>query len=596
MATVPRPASPAPSPLRAPQQVACLLALLCLGCPSAPSEELVSEPTPTPTPNEWVEAPDAFADAVGSPLDDDDPPPPDDDDSGPDDDDDDNDSTPPDDLLPPLDFLPNGCPAVDPGSLFADVSGCAGVDVPHALDVTETWYLTGQAFADVNADGRLDLFLSSQDGANRLLLQGDDGSFSPGDDAGFQGILGGGASFVDYDNDGDPDLHLSARGPDALLVNDGGVLTATELGCESDGLGSGSAWGDYDADGVLDVYASNYYCGTCEWLGDAPIPQASDHLYARGAAPSFTEHTGLLETWEVAGFGFAASWADFDNDGDLDLMVVNDKGTEGPPPDGWVMNRNLLWRNDGPGCGGHCFTEIGQEVGADLRMDSMCLAIADYDNDGDLDLFMTQTGTPKLMQNFGDGSFVDVSLAAGITDWFVGWGCAFFDYDNDGWLDLFVGAEDDEDRLYRGSSAGTFESILDSGATDAAETHGVAVGDYDFDGAVDLVKGQLGVGYQLLRNLAPDPANHWLGIRLIGDGPGGRDAVGARVYVADDGGRVQMRELKIGSSLGSGNDLGLHFGLGSALPTEVWVRWLDGTEQVIQPPLDSWSVAQRNTP
>ena len=509
---------------------------------------------------------------------------------------DDDDSTPEDLALPALAPLDNACPATASATAFVDVSACAGVDVQHAMDGNETWYLTGQAFGDVDGDGRLDLFLSSQSGENRLLVQGDEGSFTVVPDAGVQGIPAGGASFVDYDNDGDPDLYLSSRGPAALLVNDGGVFSAPELGCGSDGLGSGSAWGDYDGDGVLDVYATNYYCGTCEWFGEEAIPRASDHLYARGAEPTFTEQTALLGEWEVAGFGFSAVWADFDNDGDLDLMVVNDKGTDGDPQPGWTMNRNLLWRNDGPGCGGHCFAEVGQDVGADLRIDSMCLAVADYDNDGDLDAFMTQTGTPKLLQNQGDGSFIDVSLAAGLTDWFVGWGCAFFDYDNDGWLDVFAAAENETDRLFRGSADGTFESILDSGATDEEETHGLATGDYDFDGAVDLLKGQPASTYQLIRNLAPDPSHNWFGVRLIGAGPGGTDAVGARVYATDTTGRTQMREVKIGSSIGSGNDTGLHFGLGEALPINVWVRWLDGTEQPIAPPLNSWSVAQRSAP
>jgi enediyne biosynthesis protein E4 len=389
------------------------------------------------------------------------------------------------------------------------------------------------------------------------------------------------------DNDGDPDLYLSARGPDVLLMNDGGLFSPKEL--PSVGLGSGSAWGDYDADGVLDLYVINYWCGDCDWLADDAIEQSRDFLLVQDSALTLVDASHLLTDQELAGFGFAASWADYDNDGDQDLMVVNDKGTVGPPTPGWTVNRNLYWRNDGPGCGGHCFTEVGQDIGADLRLDSMCLASADYDNDGDLDTFMTDTGQPALLQNFG-GSFVDVTLAAGITQSFEGWGCVFFDYDNDGWLDLVAaGGFTDDDWLWHNNGDGTFTAVEDWGASDTVHNLGVAAADYDYDGAVDLLLGTYDGPYRLARNMAPDPSFNWLGLRLVGSGAGGIDAVGARVTIEDDSGRTQMREIVIGASLGSGSDTGLHFGFGDAVPVSATIRWLDGSVQLIDPPLNTWS-------
>jgi hypothetical protein len=290
------------------------------------------------------------------------------------------------------------------------------------------------------------------------------------------------------------------------------------------------------------------------------------------------------------------TWFDFDEDGDLDLYVVNDKGLQGEPePDGF-LRRNVLFRNDGEGCDGHCFTEVAREVGLDQRIDGMCAAIGDYDNDSDLDVFMTDTDRGYLMRN-DSGTFVDVSFAAGVGREMTGWGCAWMDYDNDGWLDLYAGGGDDSpDMLWANRGDGTFEERPDELATDALwSTAGLAAADYDGDGTVDLVLAELGVGYRLHRNRRPSDQG-WLGLRLIGAGPGGRDAVGARAYVTTDDGLVQLRDVRIGSSLGSTDDTGLHFGLGDRVVESVLIRWPDGAEEQVSVPVNAWSTVERSLP
>ena len=495
-------------------------------------------------------------------------------------------------LPPPDNACPEGAPP-SPESWFVDVTECAsGGTHPHVV-AWEEWWASGQAWADVDGDGRLDLVLTSQDGANGLLMQQPDGRLRPWQDAGIAGPPGGGATLADVDGDGDPDLFLSVWGPDQLFLNEGGVFEPVDSGPNHDGLGVGSAWADIDADGELELYAASYACPVCDWQDDDPANFAADRLWDRAEDGSWVDRSDLLGADLLSGLAFQASFADLDDDGDLDLYVANDKGDLGMPSAG-EMNRNPLFRNDGPGCDGPCFEEVGVEAGADLRINSMCIAVGDYDNDLDLDLVVTDSTQTHLLQNLGGGEFVDSSVASGLADEPLdGWGCVFFDYDNDGWLDLFTGGGPEfDDRLLHNQGDGTFEDQTEgAGLTRQAHTLGVAAADYDRDGAVDLVLARRDEGYEVHRNMAA--ANGWVGLRLVGSGVGGTDAVGARVYVEDSSGRTQMREVKIGSSLGAGNDLGLHFGLGEAELVATTVVWPDGTQEVVDAPPNVWSVLTR---
>jgi hypothetical protein len=229
----------------------------------------------------------------------------------------------------------------------------------------------------------------------------------------------------------------------------------------------------------------------------------------------------------------------------------------------------------------------------------MGLAVGDYDNDSDLDFYFSNMGNPMaLLQNQGDGTFVDLAEAAGVDIGIgtsvVGWGTCFLDYDNDGWLDLYLAmtkfvlfVPDYEPKgltfsypnaLYHNNGDGTFTDVGPASLAGYAQpSMGVACADYDNDGRVDFVVGNWGKGYQLFHNEGLAGAgNHWLTVRLVGSGPVNRDAVGARVYVTTSNGRTQMQEVKCGSSLGAGNDTALHFGLGAATVEEVTVVWPDG--------------------
>ena len=301
-------------------------------------------------------------------------------------------------------------------------------------------------------------------------------------------------------------------------------------------------------------------------------------MYHSNGDGTFTDVSEILGG-STNGAGFVATFVDYDNDGDLDIYLVNDEFIN---PIG-----NKLWRNDGSGCDGHCFTDVSEEAGADTTVMGMGLATADYDADGDLDFYFSNAGAMTLLSNQGDGTFSNLAESAGVEQPSVAWGTIFFDYNNDGWLDLYLAVMEGlegktaENLLFANNGDGTFNNVGErSGADDPGRSTGVAYADYDEDGRVDLVVGNYDAGYRLYRNESgAGEQNNWLAIKLVGDRPVNRDAIGARVTVVDSDGHSQMQEVKNGSSLGAGNTLTLHFGLGVAAVENVMVQWPDGSAQ-----------------
>jgi enediyne biosynthesis protein E4 len=433
----------------------------------------------------------------------------------------------------------------------------------------------GQAWADVDGDGWLELLTVGGMVPSQLWRNLGNGSFelSPllGPHAAVLDTIG--ATFADYDNDGDPDLYILRYGPNLLLRNDGplGFTDVSEAaGVAYDGRPASAAWGDYDGDSWLDLYVA-------DGGGEADV------FYHNEGNGTFTEVTHLLPAaGEYATYG--VTFADFDGDGDPDLYVANDKKVG-----------NDMWRNDGPGCGGWCFTDVGAAWSAESKVDSMGVAVGDIDNDLDLDLSVTDNHRHNILVNMlaetGEPSFVDVSAEVGVIFDAYGWGTVFFDYDNDGWLDLYVA----DANLGPGQSSRLFHNELGSfvdvtpgcGCAEPGWSHGVSHADYDHDGALDLVVGQRGQRHVLYRN-RNTTGNHWLEVELRGGGPVNRDAVGARVWVTTTGARVLMREVELGSSVASQNSLRLHFGLGRDEVAAIEIRWPDGTlEQPLPPATDT---------
>jgi hypothetical protein len=461
---------------------------------------------------------------------------------------------------------------IPPGH-FADVTDDVGIVAPHVPGGG----ITGQAWGDYDRDGHLDLFVSGGKDENRLFRNRGNGTFARmplAPEVALPGPGKAGVTWADYDNDGWLDLYLAVLGPNRLLHNvpdptgaPGRVLVPVHAGVEHDGHGRASAWGDYDGDGWLDLYVVN---------GGSDF----DALYHGEPDGRFTDASELMAL-RAPKPGYAATWTDYDLDGDLDLYVVSDHHTV-----------NDLWRNDGLGLGGWAFTNVSETTGAGLSADAMGIAVGDYDEDGDLDLFTSDIDRTNLLRNdlyggldLGIAGFTEVAEQAGVSHDSANWGAVWLDADLDGWLDLYLATEDDSpaearNRLFRGLGDGTFEDVsAECGCADPGFSTGVAAADYDSDGAVDLVVGNYGEGYRLYRNqLDPDrTGRHFLTIELVGGGPVNRDALGARVTVTTTDGRRRMAERRSGSSLGAGDMLPLCFGLGTARVEAVEIRWPDGT-------------------
>ncbi|MBK8987041.1 MAG: VCBS repeat-containing protein [Chloroflexi bacterium] len=483
-------------------------------------------------------------------------------------------------------LLQHGCPLIvqaQPAvqtNRFQDVSRAAGV-VNNRVPSLEM--AVGLAWGDYDNDGRLDLYVTDPAGPNTLYRNNGDGTFSVSPLAAqvaLPNAYSSGATFADFDNDGWRDLLVVNWGINTLFRNEGGqrfVEITRQAGLTDDKNSKSASWGDFDNDGLLDLYVANWSCyPQCGRSMDGD----SDRFYRNNGDGTFADVSDYLGG-SLNGAGFIASFVDYDNDGDLDIYLVNDEFIN---PIG-----NKLWRNDGPGCNGWCFKQVASEAGADSKLFGMGLATGDYDNDGDVDFYYSNVGPMELLQNQGDGTFVEVAAAAGVqTPGDIGWGAIFFDYNNDGWRDLYLAVADTTNhrdiaanKLFENNADGTFTAVSClNAAADARPSLAAAYADFNQDGWPDLVVGNMDEGYRLYQNQGSFYSqNHWLSLEMMGAGHVNRDAVGTRVYLTTPDGLTQMQDVMNGTGLGGGSELALTFGLGEAEKADLRVRWPDGTEQ-----------------
>jgi len=467
--------------------------------------------------------------------------------------------------------------------VFVDISKAAGIVNNRVAGIEMA---TGQAWGDYDNDGWIDLYVTDPIGKNTLYRNNGDGTFSVSnltDQVALFNTYSQGATFADYDNDGWKDLMVVNWGQDHLFHNEQGTGftdVSFHAGIIDTRNSKSSSWGDYDNDGFLDLYIANWSCyPKCGRQFDGE----PDRLYHNNGNGTFTEVTDILNGG-VTGAGFIASFTDYDNDGDLDIYLVNDEFINAAG--------NKLWRNDGPGCDSWCFTQVAKDANANSEVFGMGLAIGDYNNDGNMDFYYSNVGPMELLQNQGDGKFNEVAKEAGVqTADGIGWGSVFLDYNNDGWRDLYLSIADTTDhediganKLFHNNGDGTFTSVACSDeSNDIRMSVGVAYADYDHDGWVDLVVGNIDEGYRLYKNQeGQNSNNHWLAIELVGAGIINRDAVGSRVYVTTDNGITQMQDVISGSSVMAGNDLMQYFGIGGERSADVRIRWPNGQEQIIK--------------
>jgi hypothetical protein len=480
---------------------------------------------------------------------------------------------------------------------------------------------SGLATFDYNGDGKIDiLFLNgaplpgspTTTPPPRNALYRNDGDWKFTDVTLAAGLVDAnyhlGVCVGDYNNDGYPDIYLNNFGPNILYRNNGnGTFTdvTREAGVAvGNHVGAGTCFLDIDQDGDLDLFVANYIefalakhqtrhvNGHPAYVGPmvyGPIPSV---LFRNNGDGTFTDISRESGVSAHAGTGMGVVCADYDDDGDTDIIVGND------------AMANFVWNNDGTG---H-FKEVGLLSGLayDLHgvgQGTMGVECADYDNDGRLDFHMTsyQKQWAILYRNAGRGLFDDVTHLTGAgtgTYSQVEWGNGLVDLDNDGDRDLFIACGHLQDNvdlwddttsyearniLLANTGRGKFTDISarsGDGLAVKRSSRGAAFDDLDNDGDIDAVILNARREPTILRNDSPG-RNHWIQIRLRGTSSN-RDGIGARIKVVA-GDLTLIDEVHSGRGYQSHYGMYPHFGLGRRTRIDrIEVRWNGGGVDVLE--------------
>ena len=517
--------------------------------------------------------------------------------------------------------LDRALPAGAPEPRFTDVTRQAGLGEFRSFAGDRSSQLpedmgSGVAWGDFDNDGSEDLFVVSAGGpldmpagqrAPSLLYRNmGDGTFRKVENFPDTRILGMGAAWGDYNNDGWLDLIVTGYDTLLLFRNDHGVMVRDTRFPNLKGFWTGASWGDYDRDGNPDLYVCGYVrykpgdAGHVSQQFGLEVPftlnpssyePERNLLFHNNGDGTFTEVAEKMGVANRDGRSLGALWHDFDGDGWLDLYVAND-----------VSENKLYLNRHGK------FVDSGRSAWVEEYRGSMGLAAGDFDRDGDDDLFIShwiaqqfalyqsllseqkEAGTVKPELHFTDVAEThgigQVSLQS------IGWGTAFVDFDSDGWLDLVVanGSTFETKRqprklepmasfLFWNQKGEFFHDLAPWNASLSVPhaSRGLAVADFNNDGAMDIAIVDHGEGVRLLRNDIPQ--GNWLELRLHSLAGRSREPVGfgdGATVIADAGG-VKLRRTVTSASYLSQDSRRVHFGLGkSARADQVEVRWLDG--------------------
>ncbi|MBU2584072.1 MAG: VCBS repeat-containing protein, partial [Bacteroidetes bacterium] len=378
-----------------------------------------------------------------------------------------------------------------------------------------------------------------------------------------------GVGLSDVDNDGDLDLYLcDLSGKNKLLLNNGNGYFQNVSEQSGRPVGenertNSAVFGDVDNDGDLDLFITNEYSTNRLFLNNR-----------NGFFEDVTEKSGL----KSKNGGMCAAFGDVDGDGYLDLYVTN-----------WAA-KNVLYRNETNKLSGIKFTNITDSagVGGEFYTKSNAVCFADIDNDGDLDLFVTnRRASNRLYLNKGNNEFEDITKNAIGLDSMLSYGASFADFDQDGFLDLYV-ANVGEDIIYKNINGTKFIDVtLLWDAAIGGYSTGTAVGDIDNDGDVDLFVGNyLGANSSLFLNRLD--TENFVTITIEGT-KSNRDAVGVKawIYKSDHSESKEhllgYREINSGTGYSSHSSMELHFGLGENKSCDIVIYFpASGIKKVIK--------------
>jgi enediyne biosynthesis protein E4 len=505
-----------------------------------------------------------------------------------------------------------------PSPLFEEIPASAsGITWVHDNAMSDNRYLPetmgpGVAFVDFDNDGWVDIFMVNSGVSdfyqpkaplkNALYRNNRNGTFTDVTDK--AGVAGGqqfgmGCAIADYDNDGYPDILVTAYGRCTLYHNNGnGTFTdvTDQAGVAAPGWTTSAVWFDYDNDGKLDLFLCSFveysakgqvFCGDNK-LGKRfyCIPRVfkptSSVLFRNNGDGTFKEVSAGTDIQRALGKALGVVATDVNADGLMDLFVAND------------TVQNFLFMNRGKSK----WEEIG--LPAEVAFSSngtarsgMGVDSADFNGDARQDLFVANVDQEmfSLYRNDGNEVFSDVAGANGVaqaTRLLSGWGLKFFDYDNDGLVDLFLANGHPDDMIDNYSQQVRYKEpmllfhhdgkrlvhVSDQGGPIFKKpfpARGLAIGDYNNDGRIDVLVGNNGQAPVLLKNNAGG-GNHWVGLRLQGTSCN-RDAIGATIAWSVNGAARSRYKVSGGSYLSS-HDMREVLGLGSATKVDwIEIKW-----------------------
>ncbi|MEZ4796790.1 MAG: FG-GAP-like repeat-containing protein [Flavobacteriaceae bacterium] len=450
---------------------------------------------------------------------------------------------------------------------FTESSSSQNINVSHGTGA----FVGGISFFDFNNDGWDDLTFASNNGDPVYFFQNNNGTLSSVslnlvDNLNDTRQI----NWVDIDNDGDNDLFVvSNNASNRLYLNDGS-MNFTDITVSS-GISTatmrswGGSWGDYNNDGYLDLFLSNR---------DIANGLQPNLLYRNNGNNTFTDVSNSAGISSSNHLSFCASFFDFNNDGWQDIYIANDRFT----------TSNILYKNNGNGT----FTDVSASSGTNIIMDAMSTTIDDYNNDGYLDIYITNTASGNyFLRNNGNETFTNIASTTGTTFNSIAWGAVFLDADNDTDLDLYVSGMRDgtngqlPSAFYENNGSGIFSIPASAGfANDTAESYSNAIGDINNDGLPDISVLNKEPRDNFLWMNTNNDGNNWLKVTLEGT-TSNRMGIGSWIEISL-GGNKQYRYTLNGEGYTSQNSGAEFFGLGNnTIVDYVKVTWLSGVEDIL---------------
>ncbi len=458
--------------------------------------------------------------------------------------------------------------------LFEEVGNAVNFNFTNSIQ-----YGTGVSLCDFDGDGWDDISCPSNEGESIAFFKNNNGSFQQIQlDIVDPLTATKQVVWIDYDNDGDKDLFVASEDfPNKLYENNDFSFTdvTVSAGLPSEVLRTNSgSWGDYDNDGDLDLFLAN-----------RDITQVVPNmLFKNNGDGTFTNVNQESTIGNLSTISFQGTFFDYNNDGFLDIFLINDR----------FVTENILYKNNGDGT----FSDVSEEANANYVMNAMSIALDDFNSDGYIDLYITNTHNPQmpivgnsLLQNNGDGTFSDISLSADVSFDSTAWGASFLDGNNNGRLDLYVSGSRDTNEedfvsaaFYYQNIDQTFERILDNGfETDLAYSYGNATGDFNNDGWTDIaVSNNSPYNFYLWENKSHEVSdNNYLKISLEGV-ESNRDGYGSKIEISIDGEKQYRVTANTESYLSQNSDNEI-FGLGAATEVDyLKITWLSGQVDIYE--------------